>query len=51
MLDELIQGVLPDRVFDPWDILFNILAGLMAVLAIVALRWARGRAETGGQAA
>ncbi len=51
VLDELIQGVLPGRVFDPRDILFNVLAGLLAVVAIFALRWARGRAETGGQAA
>ncbi len=50
VLDELIQGLLPSRVFDPQDILFNVLAGLLAVVAIVALRWARGRAETGGQA-
>ena len=51
VLDELIQGVLPSRVFDPRDIVFNVLAGLLAVVAIVALRWARRRAETGGQAA
>ena len=51
VLDEIIQGVLPGRVFDPWDILFNCLAGLVAVVAIVALRWASGRTGTGGQTA
>jgi len=41
VLDEGIQALLPSRVFDPIDILFNALAGLMAVLASVALAWAR----------
>lgn len=43
VLDEFIQAWLPTRVFDPRDILFNILAGLMAVLASLALTWARRR--------
>ena len=43
VLDEGIQALLPSRVFDPIDILFNALAGLMAVLASVALAWARRR--------
>ncbi len=42
-LDECIQAILPSRVFDLRDILFNFLAGLMAVAASVALRWARRR--------
>lgn len=45
LVDELIQRFLPGRVFDPRDILFNLLAGTMAVLACVALdragRWQR----------
>ena len=41
VLDEAIQGLLPQRVFDPRDILFNVLASVMAVLGIVALRSAR----------
>ena len=41
VLDEFIQMFLPNRVFDPIDILFNGFAGLMAVLASVALAWAR----------
>ena len=49
-LDEGIQVFLPDRVFDVVDILFNFLAGVMAVAAMAALGWAqrrrRGR-ETG----
>ena len=40
-LDECIQLFLPSRVFDPIDILFNFLAGVMAVTASVALGWAR----------
>ncbi len=41
VLDESIQAFLPSRVFDPVDMLFNVLAATMAVAAIVALRWAR----------
>ena len=41
VLDEGIQAILPNRVFDPVDILFNLLAGTMAVGASVALAWAR----------
>ena len=44
-LDEGIQVLLPSRVFDPVDILFNVLAGLMAVAASVALAWARRRVQ------
>ncbi|MGB0389287.1 MAG: VanZ family protein, partial [Ardenticatenaceae bacterium] len=40
-LDECIQAFLPNRVFDPLDILFNVLAAVMAVTASVALGWAR----------
>ncbi len=40
-LDEGIQWLLPNRVFDPVDILFNTLAGTMAVAASAALTWAR----------
>ena len=40
-LDEGIQWLLPNRVFDPVDILFNSIAGTMAVAASVALTWAR----------
>ncbi|MCY3801586.1 MAG: VanZ family protein [Chloroflexi bacterium] len=41
VLDEGIQWFLPTRVFDPQDILFNFLAGAMAVGASIALAWAR----------
>ena len=41
LLDECIQAFIPTRVFDPQDILFNLLAGTMAVAASVALAWAR----------
>ncbi len=40
-VDEGIQWLLPNRVFDPVDILFNTLAGTMAVAASAALTWAR----------
>ena len=42
-LDEGIQWLVPNRVFDPVDILFNTLAGTMAVGASAALTWARRR--------
>jgi len=48
VLDECIQAVLPSRVFELRDILFNVLAAVMAVAAMVALGWARrwtGRAR------
>ena len=41
LIDEGIQRLIPSRVFDPVDILFNVLAAVMAVSASVALRWAR----------
>ena len=46
LLDECLQLLIPSRVFDPWDILFNVLAGALAVGASVALGWARGRTLT-----
>lgn len=41
LLDEGLQVFLPNRVFDVQDIGFNALAALMAVLASLALSWAR----------
>ena len=43
VLDECIQAFLPSRVFDSRDILFNILAAVMAVAASAALAWVRQR--------
>lgn len=43
VIDEFIQLYLPSRIFDPVDILFNILAAVMAVAASSALSWARKR--------
>jgi len=40
-LDEGIQGLLPNRVLALRDMLFNVLAGVMAVATVMALRWAR----------
>ncbi len=42
-LDELIQLLLPNRIFDPRDILFNILAAIMAISGRTLLTWARKR--------
>ena len=41
VVDEGIQWFLPNRVFDPIDMLFNLLAGATSVAAVVALGWAR----------
>ena len=40
-IDEGIQRLIPSRVFDPVDILFNTLAATMSVAAVLALSWAR----------
>lgn len=42
-IDEGIQWLLPNRVFDPVDMLFNLLAALVAVAGVEGLRRARGR--------
>lgn len=42
-VDEGIQLFLPNRVFDWRDMLFNLLAAVMAVVAMLVLRWVRGR--------
>ena len=42
-LDEAVQFVIPDRVFDPVDILFNFLAGSVAITGCVGLGWADRR--------
>jgi len=43
VLDEAIQWLLPNRVFDPIDILFNFLAGFLAILATLVLTNVRAR--------
>ena len=48
-VDEGIQWFLPNRVFDPQDILFNLLAGTMSVGAVVSLAWARRRTSRRGR--
>ena len=42
LLDEVVQSFIPERVFDPIDIMFNTLAALMTVGAIATLRRMRG---------
>ena len=42
-LDELVQLVVPFRVFDPIDIWFNVLAGVMAVAARFVVERAKRR--------
>jgi cation transport ATPase len=43
VVDECLQIFLPDRVFDPQDILFNGMAVTMAVGSFVVINWARKR--------
>ena len=43
VIDECIQAVLPSRVFDLRDILFNAFAGLMAIGSSKALTWVHSR--------
>lgn len=43
VFDECIQIVLPDRVFDIQDILFNGLAAMMAIGSGLILNWVRNR--------
>ena len=43
-IDEGIQAVLPNRVYDIRDVAFNALAGFMAVGASLVLMWVRRRA-------
>ena len=40
-IDEGIQALLPNRVYDIRDVGFNALAGLMAIASSLALAWAR----------
>jgi len=42
-IDEGIQMIIPNRVYDIRDILFNLIAAVMAVLSSMALAWARRR--------
>ena len=41
LFDELIQLLIPARVFDPVDIFFNTFASFLAITASTALSWAR----------
>lgn len=41
LLDECIQIFLPDRVFDPNDIVFNGFSGLLAIGSRMVLQWIR----------
>lgn len=45
-VDEGIQAILPNRIYDIRDVGFNALAGLMAILGTVALMWARQKARS-----
>ena len=49
IIDEGIQMILPQRVFDPTDMLFNVLAAVMAVSASVALAWAQRKSKKAPQ--
>lgn len=41
--DEALQAVVPERVYDPRDIVTNALAAIVAVASLEALAWARRR--------
>ena len=43
VIDELLQAVIPGRVFDPVDIAFNATAAVSAVALGVVVRWAARR--------
>ncbi|MGI9547143.1 MAG: VanZ family protein, partial [Flavobacteriaceae bacterium] len=43
LIDELIQLLIPARVFDPIDIFFNTFASFLAITTSTALAWARGK--------
>ena len=44
VVDELLQGLMPSRVFDTTDMVFNTLAACMAVGGSALLSWARSLA-------
>ena len=46
LFDEILQRFIPDRVFDPNDILFNALAIGMTIGVISLLRWAKVKLRT-----
>lgn len=45
LIDETLQLFVPHRVFDPEDLLFNLLAAVMAVSGVATLRLARSAME------
>ncbi len=47
-VDECIQAIMPSRVFAWLDMLFNVIAAVMAVVASAALSWARRAASRFG---
>jgi hypothetical protein len=46
-IDELVQGILPNRHYDLRDVGFNALAGALALASTAALRRARSRGASG----
>lgn len=42
LVDEMVQGVTPGRVFDWWDVALNAAAGLLGALVLAWWRWAGG---------
>ncbi|MBT8183821.1 MAG: VanZ family protein [Eudoraea sp.] len=46
VIDESIQAVLPNRVFDPIDMAFNAFAGLLAIVSSLLLNWIRSLVKT-----
>lgn len=48
--DEGIQAILPERYYELRDVGINVVAGMLVVSAMVALRWARAWDERAGPA-
>ncbi len=42
IIDECIQALIPDRIFDPIDMAFNAFAGFLAIASSLLLNWIRG---------
>ena len=47
-LDGGIQALLPNRVYDKFDVLSNALAAIIAIAASVPIAWARRRVGARG---
>ena len=51
LVDELIQAVVPSRVYDTEDVVFNVLAACIAIGARLLVEAAGRRSSRGGSSA